>query len=116
MPCRIYISDVEHSKQVFTIQPSTAHAKQKPNNNSNGGDCSRRGYSPPRDAIRRAFATCCNAYAHSLAFATCCNAYAHPATSYNAYAHSLAFATCCNAYAHPATCYNAYAYPHPAAY
>ena len=101
MPYRIYASAVEHSKQVFTAQPSTAHeSKQKPGNNSSGGYSGRRGHSPPRDAIRRAFAThhsaaCLSAYSHP-----------HPDSYHKAYAHS-----------HPvATRHNAYAYHHSAAY
>ena len=102
MPYRIYISAVEHSKQVFTAQPSTAHAKQKPGNNSSGGYSGRRGHSPPRDAIWRVFAThhstaCLSAYSHT-----------HPDSYHNA---------CHYAYHHPvATRHNAYAYHHSAAY
>ncbi len=124
MPYHIYTSAVEHSKQVFTAQPSTAHeSKQKPQvsgNNSSGSHSGRRGHSPPRDATRRAFAT-----HHSSA---CLSAYSHPhPDSYRssaclyAYAHSLAVATHHNAYPHPdsyrsSACLYAYAYPHPAAY
>ncbi len=106
MPYRIYTSAVEHSKQVFTAQPSTAHeSKQKPQvsgNNSSGSHSGRRGHSPPRDATRRAFAT-----HHSAA---CLSAYSHP--------HPDSYHNACHyAYSHPvATRHNAYAYPHPAAY
>ena len=107
-PCHIYISAVEHSKQVFTAQPSTAHeSKQKPQvpgNNSSGSHSSRRGHSPPRDATRRVSAT-----HHSAA---CLSAYNHP--------HPNSYNNACH-YAHShhlpaATRHNAYAYHHPAAY
>ncbi len=100
MPCRIYISAVQHSKQVFTVQPSTAHgSKQKPGNNSSGGYSGRRGYSPPRDATRRVFATHHNArlyaYSHSHPDSyhkACLFAYSHHlpvAAHHNAYAYHL---------------------------
>ena len=108
MPYRIYISAVEHSKQVFTIPPSTAHESnpkpQASGNNSSGSYSGRRGHSPPRDATRRVSAT-----HHSAA---CLSAYSHPhPNSYHkachyAYSHHLPVA------AH----HNAYAYHHPAAY
>jgi hypothetical protein len=127
IPYHIYTSAVEHSKQVFTAQPSTAHeSKQKPQvsgNNSSSSYSGRRGYSSPRDGTRRVSAThhpaaCLSAYSHP-----------HPDSSHNAchYAHarSLAVATRHNAYPHPdshsdsyhsAACHYAYAYPHLAAY
>ena len=127
MPCRIYISDVEHSKQVFTVQLSTAHeSKQKPQvsgNNSSGSYSGRRGHSPPRDATRRVSAT------HHSAACRYAYAYPHPDSYHSAacryaYARSLAVATHHNAYPHPDSypdsyhnaCHYAYAYHHPAAY
>ena len=109
MPCHIYISAVEHSKQVFTAQPSTAHeSNPKPQvsgNNSSGSHSSRRGHSPPRDATRRVSAThhpaaCLSAYAYPHP-----DSY-HPAVCRYAYARSLAVATR----------HYAYSYHHPAAY
>jgi hypothetical protein len=103
MPYRIYISAVEHSKQVFTAQPSTAHeSNPKPQvsgNNSSGSHSGRRGHSPPRDGTRRVSAThhsaaCLSAYSHP-----------HPDSNHNAYA-----------YHHSAACHNAYSHQLPAAY
>ncbi len=106
MLCRIYTSAVEHSKQVFTVQLSTAHeSKQKPQvsgNNSSGGYSGRRGHSPPRDATWRVFAT------HRSSACLSAYSYPHPDSYHNArqyaYCHSVA------------TRHYAYAYPHPAAY
>ena len=122
MPYRIYISAVEHSKQVFTIPPSTAHeSKQKPQvfgNNSSGSYSGHRGHSPPRDATRRAFATHHNAHADSHSYP---DSY-HSSASLSAYNHSYPDSyhkACPYAHSHHlpvATHHNAYAYHHPAAY